>query len=127
MQIRDLLEELEGRDVHCSEAGVSVLAASQLLYQFGIGALPIVNEDEAIVGILSERDIVRTVAERADSLLESKIEDVMTRDVITCGMNDSIKHVHEVLLKNNIRHIPVVENGLLVEMLSIKDFNVARD
>ena len=124
MKIRDLLESLETRDIHCSAAEVSVLAASQLLHQFGIGAVPIVDEDEAIVGILSERDIVRTVAERADSLLETKIEDVMTKDVLVCEMNDSVEHVHGILLKNNIRHIPVVENGRLIEMISIKDFKV---
>ncbi|MEK9722506.1 MAG: CBS domain-containing protein [Rhodospirillaceae bacterium] len=86
-----------------------------------IGALPVCGADGKLVGILSERDIVRQIFKQGPELLQKRIADVMTRDVFTCKGEDDTNDAMEVMQKNRFRHIPQVENGRPVRMISTRD------
>lgn len=123
MQIREVVKELGQVDTFCCEADLSLLAAAQILSKNKIGALPVVDEDYGLVGVLSERDIVRCIADHPDEFFGSRVEAAMTSNVITCTPDDQATEVYERLVANRIRHIPVLENDELSVMLSIRDFD----
>jgi CBS domain-containing protein len=86
-----------------------------------IGAVIVSPDGKSIVGILSERDILRALAEHGAALLELKAEDLMTREVTTCGREDTLQNVMARMTHHRIRHLPVVEQGELVGIVSIGD------
>ena len=77
--------------------------------------------DGAIVGVLSERDIVRGLAEKGAAIMDVKVTDLMTKDVLTAGLEDDTSAVLRKLWINNVRHMPVVQDGVLVGILSVRD------
>ena len=95
--------------------------AEQPAAQRRIGALVVTGADRRIVGILSERDIVRTLAEKGAKALESPIGEVMTRKVITCGAGETVPEIMERMTVGKFRHVPVVEQGRLAGIISIGD------
>ena len=110
----------KGRDVVTIEPSASLAAAAELLAKKRIGAIVILGADRRIVGILSERDIVRAIAERADALGEP-VSVVMTRSVSTCNETEMVISVMERMSAGKFRHMPVVDQGRLVGMVSISD------
>jgi CBS domain-containing protein len=86
-----------------------------------IGAVVISSDGSAIDGILSERDIVYGLVEHGVALLKMTAADVMTHEVITCRLQDSIKEVMAKMTHRRIRHVPVVERGELAGIVSIGD------
>jgi CBS domain-containing protein len=86
-----------------------------------IGALVVLDADERLVGILSERDIVRTMADVGGASLLLPVAEVMTRNVSTCDMNDSISSVMDRMTKGKFRHMPVLDKDRLAGMISIGD------
>ena len=103
-----------GRDATLAEA-VRVLADKR------IGALIVTGADGRLCGILSERDIVRKLAETPGQTLPQKVEDNMTADVKTCTRDDSLVSVLRVMSEGRFRHMPVVDGDTLVGMLTIGD------
>jgi len=99
----------------------TVETAATLLTSNNIGALPVRDGDGGLVGVLSERDIVHALAETSDRLREMLVESLMTRDVITCRPADTVKEVMEIMRHRHIRHLPVVEEGKLVGVISQRD------
>ncbi len=99
----------------------SVAEAAALLGANNIGALPVCDDNEKLVGILSERDIVREIAKRGPELLKLKVDDVMTHEVFTCTPEDDTNDVMEVMQANRFRHIPVVVKGRVTRMISTRD------
>lgn len=95
--------------------------AAQLLKDKDVGALVVASDEGALQGIISERDIVRRLAESSDGILELSIGEIMTRDVITCSPDDSMIKVLQIMTEGHFRHIPVVENGMLVGLVTIGD------
>ena len=92
------------------------------LTEHNIGALPVCDGDGALVGIISERDVVRNIARQGDSVLDLRISDVMTKDVVTCTPADDANDVMGVMKGNRIRHVPVLDNDdTLVGVVSIGD------
>ncbi len=87
----------------------------------GIGAL-VVSEDEAqVLGIISERDVVRGLAEFGNELLEKRVFDLMTTPVKTCSPDANIKDIMAVMVRSRIRHLPVVDEGRMIGIISIGD------
>ena len=119
MTVRTILAA-KGRDVVTIEPSASLAAAAELLAKKRIGAIVILGADRRIVGILSERDIVRAIAERADALGEP-VSVVMTRSVSTCNETETVISVMERMSTGKFRHMPVVDQGRLVGMVSIGD------
>jgi CBS domain-containing protein len=87
----------------------------------GIGAFVVSDDGEHVDGMLSERDIVRALAGHGADLLNLRARDLMTRSVITCEPEDSIKHVMTVMTRHRIRHLPVLVGGRLAGIVSIGD------
>ena len=96
-------------------------AAAALLHSRRVGAMVIVDEAEAIVGILSERDIVRVVAERGGAGLNEPISICMTKDVVFAAPNELVQSLLERMTDRRVRHLPVVKDGRLVGIVSIGD------
>lgn len=90
------------------------------LSQFNIGALVVVNDSGAPVGIISERDIVREAA-RADSILMLSVSSIMTKELITGSPHDDLTSVLQNMTKGHFRHLPIMDQGHLVGIVSIGD------
>jgi CBS domain-containing protein len=111
----------KGGDVTSVEPTADLEAAARLLVGHRIGALVIRGAGGRLAGILSERDIVRALAERGAAALGLPVGQVMTREVETCGENDSVASLMERMTAGKFRHMPVVEQGRLIGLISIGD------
>lgn len=120
MNVNTILN-LKGQDVVTINAGVSLLDVTQKLAKHGIGSIVVVGNDESVVGIVSERDIVRAVAHMGPDVLDGPVSAVMTENVITCSKKDSIDTIMGVMTNKRFRHLPVVEDGRLTGIVSIGD------
>ncbi len=120
MNVAMILKE-KGGDMVAAKPGDSLAAVCSLLAGHGIGAVLVLNPDGGIAGILSERDVVRGLAQHGAALLERSAESLMTRNVMVCAPADTIEDVMHVMTKRRIRHLPVMAEGKLVGMISIGD------
>jgi CBS domain-containing protein len=111
----------KGTDVATIEPQATLAGAVKILAERRIGALVVTGADRRIVGILSERDVVRMLGEEGARALERPVAEVMTRDVKTCGERDQIADLMEKMTAGKFRHLPVVEQGRLVGIISIGD------
>jgi CBS domain-containing protein len=125
VQISQVLRR-KGRDVATVDAGESVRSALALLAQHGIGALVVSADGERIDGILSERDIARGLHERGAGLLAEPVSSVMTPEVHTCPPTASVHELAQTMTDHRVRHVPVVDGGRLVGIVSIGDVVKAR-
>ena len=119
MKIRDILTD-KGTDVVTIQPDVTVHAAIQLLVEHNIGAVVVLDGSD-LAGILSERDVLRLSAADPAEVTGRSVRDVMTAEVVTGGPDDPIGQVMETMTNNRIRHLPIVEGGGLVGILSIGD------
>jgi len=111
----------KGDKIICIEPTADLAAATKLLSAHLIGALVVLNGGGRLVGILSERDIVRTMADVGSAVLQLPVAQVMTRNVSTCDVNDSISSVMDRMTKGKFRHMPVLDKDRLVGLVSIGD------
>jgi CBS domain-containing protein len=111
----------KGSDVVTIEPTVALASAVKTLAERRIGAVVITGADKQVVGILSERDIVRAIAERGPKALDEAVGQVMTRKVVTCTESETVGHLMERMTAGKFRHIPVVERGRLAGIISIGD------
>lgn len=111
---------MKGGDVVTIKPTATLAAAAKLLATRKIGALVVV-EDRRVAGILSERDIVRVVSERGPAALEEEVSRAMTRKVATCTCDETIRSIMERMTAGKFRHVPVVEEGRLIGIVSIGD------
>jgi CBS domain-containing protein len=111
------------RDLLATEPGASLREAAQRMVDRRVGSI-LVLEGERLVGILTERDILRLFA-RGE--LEARVQDVMTRNPETVEPDEPLAQARLVMLHGGFRHLPVVEAGRLVGMLSLRDLLAATD
>ena len=111
----------KGREVVTIAPSASLASAVGLLVEKRIGAVLILGADGRVVGILSERDVVRALAERGAGALEEPVSQTMTRKVSTCNENESVFNIMERMTEGRSRHVPVVDQGQLVGIVSIGD------
>jgi CBS domain-containing protein len=116
-----IIIDAKGTDVVTIDPTATLATAAKLLAQRRIGALVVLGADRRIAGIISERDIVRAVSERASAALEEQVGQVMTRKVATCTCDESINSIMERMTSGKFRHVPVVEGGQLGGIISIGD------
>lgn len=110
-----------GGGVIAIEPTADLAAAAKLLAKHRIGAVLIRGPGEHLAGILSERDIVRAVAEHGTGALTMPVGQVMTRNVITCSEEDTCAMLMERMTAGKFRHLPVMAKGKLVGIVSIGD------
>ena len=112
---------VKGSNVVTIEPTATLAEASKLLAQHRIGAVLVTGAGERIVGIVSERDIVRALAVHGADALKLPLTDIMTRKVVTCSRADTIAELMERMTGGKFRHLPVLEDGRLVGIVSIGD------
>jgi len=120
MRIADLLRH-KGSEVATVPPGLSVTGLLDDLARHNIGAVVVVDDTDALVGIVSERDVVRRLNERGAELLAAPVSDIMTTQVVTCGPDEGLDSLAAIMTERRIRHMPVVEDGRLVGIVSIGD------
>jgi CBS domain-containing protein len=120
MTVSMILAE-KGRDVVAIEPGATLAEAAKLLANRRIGAALILGADRRIVGIISERDIVRALAGRGAAALDEPVSGTMTRNVETCNENEPICNIMERMTAGKFRHLPVIDQGRVVGIVSIGD------
>ena len=120
MHVSDILAAKGDRVVSVAPTlGVSEVAG--LLRRENIGAVLVNDENGAMAGILSERDIVDGLAKHGRAVLDMPVADLMTRSVVTCQPDSNTEEIMEQILTSRIRHLPVMENGSLVGFISVAD------
>ncbi|RBY80741.1 CBS domain-containing protein [Blastococcus sp. TF02A-26] len=125
MQIAQLLRH-KGPEVATVDREATVAAALALLAERGIGALVVSPDGRSIEGIVTERDVVRALPERGPALLDQPVSALMTPDVRTCVPTASVHDLARTMTDHRIRHVPVVEDGAMVGIVSIGDVVKAR-
>jgi len=120
MNVKTILAA-KGGDIVCIEPTADLAAAVKLLTTHRIGAVVIRGAGGRLGGILSERDIVSAISEHGAAALTLPVSQVMTRNVATCGEDDSIASIMERMTEGKFRHIPVVAKGELIGLVSIGD------
>ena len=111
----------KGGDLVSIEPTADLSAAAKLLSTHRIGAVVIRGAGGRLAGILSERDIVRAVSDHGADALSVPVGQIMTRNVTTCGENDSIADIMERMTAGKFRHMPVLRDGQLIGVVSIGD------
>ena len=111
----------KGREVVSVEPSASLADAVRLLAGKRIGAAVILGADRRIAGIISERDIVRVLAERGAGALDAPVSQTMTRKVETCNESETVSSLMERMTSGKFRHMPVVDRGRVIGIVSIGD------
>lgn len=125
MRVSQLLAT-KGREVATISQERTVSDALAVLKERGIGALVVTGATPPLVGIFSERDIVRALATSGERALQQKVSELMSRNVSVCTESTELNELMTTMTERRIRHVPVVENGLLVGLVSIGDVVKAR-
>jgi|SRR5262249_13003215 len=111
----------KGSEVISIEPTATLETAVRTLAERRIGALLVLGPDRRLIGILSERDIVRVLAEQGAAALKQPLSQVMTRKVVTCGQSDSVNVLMERMTTGKFRHLPVAEGDKVIGLVSIGD------
>ena len=121
MQVRHILSD-KGRDIIGISGGTTLAEAARQMAQKKIGALIVQDKGGALAGIISERDLVRAIADRGAAALNDPVSNFMTRAVATCAECDSVDAIMEAMTRGRFRHMPVLdESERLCGLISIGD------
>ncbi len=120
MTVRAILEQ-KGHDVFTLGPNEKLFEAIRILAERRVGALVITNDDRKIIGILSERDIVRVLAKDGVAALDLAVRAAMTPKVKICNEKHTVNELMEIMTTGRFRHLPVERDGLLVGIVSIGD------
>jgi CBS domain-containing protein len=120
MRVADIIR-LKGDGVGTIPPDASIADVVSQLARLGVGAMIVSEEGRSVAGIISERDIVRRLDGDGPVVLERRVADLMTAEVVTCSLQDTLAELMSVMTERRIRHIPVVEDGLLSGVVSIGD------
>jgi CBS domain-containing protein len=118
--VRDLLAR-KGTDVVSIQPTATVLEAARLMNDRGVGGVVVVDEANALLGIFTERDILRRVVAAGLPPETTKVADVFTRDIITCTPEMNVEEVGSLMTTRRVRHLPVVDAGGLHGVVTIGD------
>lgn len=122
-KVKDILSG-KGPTIHYVEDHISVLEATHQMNDHQIGALVVVNADQQVAGIFTERDVLRRVVAEQRDPAATPVGEVMTRQVVCAGPDMDLEEVSSIMQQRRIRHVPVVDDGSeLLGMISIGDLN----
>ncbi len=121
-----MILEAKGRDVFTIGAKATIGEAVAELAQRKIGAIVVVEGIDRIVGIISERDVVRAIARNGSDVLSEQLGSIMTREVVTCTDSETINEVMTRMTRGRFRHLPVARQDRLTGIISIGDVVKAR-
>ncbi len=120
MRVDDLLKR-KGPRLLSASPNDTLLAVAAKLTSNAVGALAVLDEQGRLVGIVSERDIVRMVAKKLGEADDVQVKSLMIRDVVVCAASDRVRSALMLMKWGHIRHLPVMDNGTLVGMISQRD------
>ncbi|MGI8756687.1 MAG: CBS domain-containing protein [Acidimicrobiales bacterium] len=120
MQVSILLQG-KGPEVVTIRPDDTVAEGVEVLTRHHIGAVVVSDDGVAVAGILSERDVVRSLSERGPAILDEPARSIMTAEVATCRLDTTVEELMSVMTERRIRHVPVVVDGELVGLISIGD------
>ncbi len=120
MTVARILSE-KGREVFTTQPHRTLKELDDLLASKGVGAVVVADAAMSVLGILSERDVVRVMAQHGAAALDDPVSRHMTPKVITVTRDDTVDHVMQTMTEGRFRHLPVVEDGRLVGIISIGD------
>ncbi|MCY6380400.1 CBS domain-containing protein [Hoeflea prorocentri] len=120
MTVKAILDQ-KGRDVFTVGPDITVAEAGRQLSKHKIGAIVVVDTSGKICGIVSERDIVRSIAEKGPAILENPVSTVMTSSVKVCDDNHTVNQLMEMMTQGRFRHLPVEVDGKIGGIVSIGD------
>jgi CBS domain-containing protein len=112
--------ENKGHGVITATPNQTIASLAKLLMANRIGAAPVVEQGR-VVGMISERDVIRGMAEHGEAVAALPVERLMTREVRTCSPEDTIVELMEVMTVQRVRHLPVISEGALYGIVSIGD------
>ena len=126
MKVKDILQD-KGSEVATIGAEKTIYGAVETLVEKNIGSLLVLDEKGAIAGIITERDILKECERRFELLKETKVKDVMTKNLIIASPDDDLDYVENIMTQNRIRHLPIISNQKVEGIISIGDLvNVLR-
>lgn len=120
MRVQDVLTTKGSATVHTIDPGATVADLLDRLAEHDVGALVVSADGEHVLGIVSERDVVRKLR-GVDDPGHATVESIMSAEVVTCGPDDSADHLMVVMTTQRVRHVPVLEEDRLVGLLSVGD------
>ena len=120
MNVKTILST-KGTGVVTIEPNVTLEAAVAMLTKHRIGALVVLGADQRVIGIISERDIVRSLADLGAAALSMPLSQAMTRKVVTCSESETVAEIMERMTTGKFRHVPVIEQDRLAGIISIGD------
>jgi CBS domain-containing protein len=123
LKISDILRHKNATtraDVVTIDPSDTVTALVAALAEHNVGALIVVDGDR-VLGIVSERDVVRRIAEQGPAVLDARVDTIMTTSVVSCSSEDAVDSIAETMTQRRIRHMPVIDDGELVGVISIGD------
>ncbi len=126
MKVAQIIQGKSSLETFTIKQSQTVEEAAGMLSSLRIGALIVSDDGNHIDGILSERDIVRELGAKGSGLLQGSVQDIMTADVKTVDSDIETRQAMRVMSESGIRHLPVVDNGQLKGMISIRDVISAR-
>ncbi|WP_224401074.1 CBS domain-containing protein [Pseudonocardia sp. ICBG1034] len=124
MRIADVLRN-KGSAVSTVAPEDSMGEVLRAIAERNLGALPVVDGDR-LVGIVSERDVVRRLHSHGAALLDARVAEVMTTEVVTCSPDDGVGDLARIMTDRRVRHLPVIVDGALAGIVSIGDLVKAR-
>ncbi len=126
MKVRDILKS-KGPDVATIGVDETIYDAVRKLVEKNIGSLLVVDEKAAVAGIITERDILKECERRLELLKQTRVREVMTKELIVASPEDDLDYVENVMTRNRVRHLPVISGKKLEGIISIGDIvNVMR-
>lgn len=120
MTVAHILKD-KGNKVISVSTEATVMQALEILGEHRIGAVVVLAEEGALAGVLSERDVARGLPQHGAGLLDQPVTVLMSRDVITCEPSATMKELMETMTRHRIRHLPVLDGGDLVGVVTIGD------
>jgi CBS domain-containing protein len=111
----------KGREIETAPLDATLKEITDVLAKRRIGAIVVIDADKRVQGIISERDIIRVLAKSGADVLASPVSSVMTRNVISCGENDTLDQIMAAMTTGRFRHLPVLKDGKLAGIISIGD------
>ncbi len=120
MKVKDILAEKGSRVISC-HVDNSVMDALAIFSANRVGSLLVMDSNDVIQGILAPRDVLLSVLNNFDNLKETKVSDVMTKDLIVASLDDNIDYIQAIMTENRIRHVPIIQGKELQGLVSIGD------
>jgi len=118
--MENIKELLSNRELHTVKRGTNIKATVDYMAEKKVGLVPVMDEGK-LVGVFSERDLVRRVVAKNRSLIDTKVEDVMSTNLIIAGTNEPNESVLAKMKEANTRHILIIENEKLLGVVSMRD------